>query len=255
MNTILHRNIDLVQIKLKAGVERYYFPQNVDWANKVIDRIAICLPNNQNNIDPMDGVGSVADFVAKPEFYLYMSDANEKEIFHEVFSDNFVNRNNYIIDIHKKLNLSLCYMNFTQAPAADQTLLMYVFYGDREVTEFEYPVNSITVDFEMQPNEELTFQELINQYVHALPAKIKGIVAWNPEANPTYLTMRDHQLTYVIRDLHTEMLRPDMYQAGTSATDTQVHPMWFDDIDIDFDYSRVRNAVAATIHPKLTFYF
>lgn len=256
MKAVLHKNIDLVQIALKTGVERYYFPQNVDWADKVIDRIAICIPDAAC-IDPMNGETQVASIngTGTPEFFVYISDAASKEIFHEVSMENLFNRNNYILDVHKQLDLSLCYISFAQAPSADMTLLMYVYYGDKVADDFEYPKESITASFTMQPNEELTFQELINQYVHALPSKIKGIVAWDTENNPAYLTMRDHDLTYVIRSLHTDMLRPDMYNGGTSAVETQVHPLLLADIDIDFDYSRIRNAVNAQINPVLTFYF
>ena len=256
MKAVLHKNIDLVQIALKAGVERYYFPQNVDWADKVIDRIAICIPAAPG-IDPMDGETQVASITGTgiPEIFVYMSDAQQKEIFHEVSMENLINRNNYILDLHKQLDLSLCYISFAQAPAADMTLLMYVYYGDKEVDDYEYPKESITASFPMDADAELTFQEIINQYVHALPGKIKGIVAWNAELAPAYLTMRDHDLTYIIRSVHTEMMRPDVYFGGTDAVNTQVHPLLLDDIDIDFDYSRIRNAVSSPIQVKLTFYF
>ena len=68
MKAILYRNIDLLRIPIKAGVKEYYFPQNVDWANSKIDRIAVCIPDAPCN-DPMDGTTPVLSLGDMTDLY------------------------------------------------------------------------------------------------------------------------------------------------------------------------------------------
>lgn len=37
----LYKNIDIVQINLKAGVREYFLPKNVSWFDKVVERIVV----------------------------------------------------------------------------------------------------------------------------------------------------------------------------------------------------------------------
>ena len=140
--------------------------------------------------------------------------------------------------IDSKLDLSLCNLYFTTAPAADYTLLLYV-YHDTKVVDRELPENSLTLEFELQANQDINLQDIITTYIHALPAKVKGLIVWSSSA-PAYITLRDYKLTYVLQNLHSEIARPNMN--GGSAPDTQVTPMLFDNIDIDFQYSHIREA-------------
>ena len=110
-----------------------------------------------------------------------------------------------------------------------------------------------TERFPLAANAQITFQEIINTYIHALPAKVRAISCWDAEQNPAYMTLRDHQLTYILRDVHTELCRPQM--VGESAEKTQVHPFYVDNIDIDFDYSFIRNATSSGNIQTLTFEF
>lgn len=254
MKATLYRNIDLVQIPLKAGVKEYFFPQNVDWAGKKIDRLSFCFPDTAGT-NPVDGTTPYADTNNVPELYLSLYNANEKELMHEVFIQNLVHLNNNPVEVHDTINLSLSRMVLSTAPASDMTMLIYVYWGSVEKEDYDMPMRSVTAVFPMDADQELTFQEIINQYVHALPGRIKAITAWDTEINPAYITLRDTNLTYIFRYVHTELMRPSDYYLGTGAEDMQEHGLLLDDIDIDFDYSRIRNASNGPILMKLTLYF
>ena len=43
MKLQFYKNIDCVQINIKQGVREYFFPTNVDWADKKIDKMIISL--------------------------------------------------------------------------------------------------------------------------------------------------------------------------------------------------------------------
>ena len=247
MKATLYRNIDLVRIPIKAGVSEYYLPQNVDWANEHIDRIAICMPENGDYLDPVDGVTPIYSNGQGDSHDAYVSlyNADEKEVMHEVYFDNLLSCNNHPVVVDDVLNLSLCRINFTQTPTADATLLVYVYWGGRVEEDYDMPNNSVTA----------VFQELINQYIHALPGRVKGITVWDAEQTPIYMTLRDHKLTYILQSVCAELARPADYVFGNTARDMQEHPLLLDNLDIDFDYSRIRNASANDIDVKLTFYF
>lgn len=255
MKATLYRNIDLVRIPIKAGVSEYYFPQNVDWANERIDRIAICMPENTDYLDPVDGVTPIYDAMKSYDAYISLYNKDEKELMHEVYFDNLLSCNNHPVVVDDVLNLSLCRINFTQTPAADATLLVYVYWGSRVEEDYDMPTNSVTAVFPLAANAQITFQELINQYIHALPGRVKGITVWDAENTPIYMTLRDHKLTYMLQSLCAELARPADYFYDTYAYAMQEHPLLLDNLDIDFDYSRIRNASANDIDVKLTFYF
>lgn len=254
MKATLYRNIDLVRIPIKAGVSEYYLPQNVDWANEHIDRLAICMPENRDYLDPVDGTTAVYDMAYSRDAYVSLYNKEEKELMHEVYFDNLLSCNNHPVVVDDVLNLSLCRINFTQTPAADATLLIYVYWGSRVEEDYDMPNNSVTAVFPLAANAQITFQELINQYIHALPGRVKGITVWYAEDTPIYITLRDHKLTYILQSLCAELAKPADYQGGGLGM-IQEYPLLLDNLDIDFDYSRIRNASANDIDVKLTFYF
>lgn len=255
MKAKLYRNIDLVCLPIKAGVKEYYLPQNVDWANKKIDKLLFCCPQSPG-LDPMDGTTSVVNIatIGGLNAYVNLYGNGEKEIMHETHIDNLLSINNEPLEVNAVLNLRLSNIRLATAPVADGTLLMYVFYGTSTAEDYELPTNSLTCVFPMAANEELTFQELINQYVSSLPGKIKGICCYGAEYNPAYMTLRDKSLTYIINSVHTELMRPNIYN-GSTAEDIQEHTFWLADLNIDFDYSRIRNAQNAATTQTITFYF
>lgn len=253
MKTRLYKNIDLVRIPIKTGVSEYYFPQNVAWVDKTIDEIIVVAPNSNSTIDPVDGVTPVLDASQINDLYFNLYANDDTEITHDLSFEQIMHLNNHRLPIGTALNLALCRLYFTSAPAADSTLLLYVTYSSRIVEDYDVPQHSVTVEFPMDANEEINFQYIINTYLHAIPKRLKGILCWNAESTPAYVTLRDYALTYNIRYAHTELMRPDM-NTGT-ALGSQLVPFYTDDLDIDFDYSNIRNALNTQVTQKLTFLY
>ena len=249
MKTNLYRNIELVRIPVKQGITEYYFPQNVSWADETVERIVPVIPSHAC-VDPMDGVTPVMDQSLYKDLYFNIYSAEQKELFHAVSAEQLAHTNNNPVALNSKLDLSLCNLCFSDAPTADCTLLLYVYHGNKEVEIETMPEKSITVEFELQAGEEINFQDIIQTYIHALPAKVKGVMFWNAETSPAYFTLRDYKLTYMLQNLHSELARPQMN--GGAAYNTQLAPMLFDNIDINFQYSHIRNCGSSAAVQKIT---
>lgn len=254
MEANLYRNIDLLRIPIKAGIQEYYFPQNVDWADNKIDRIAVCIPQVAC-LDPMDGITpilSLSDMANKDVFFNIYS-ADQRELLHAVSFEQLLHTNNHPLYLDAKLNLSLCNFYFKTAPAADCTMLIYVFHDTDHKQNYCMPDNSVTLEFPLEADQEINLQQLITTYIHALPAKVKGVMFWDAANNPAYITLRDYELTYILQNIHSEMARPPMN--GATAPDTQADTLLFDNIDIDFQYSHIRNAESKANTQKITFLY
>lgn len=251
MKTTLYKNVDLVQIPIHRGVDEYYFPQNVSWSKKKVDKIVLCAPQNACS-SPVDGTPVLLRNELK-DVYFNIFTSDDREIMHDTYCSEFVHTNNYPIEINAELNLSVCRLFFRTLPQNDACLLFYVFYDSEIVEDYQPSKRSVTVRFPLGAGEKITFQEIINTYIHALPAKVRAISCWDATENPAYITLRDHQLTYILRDVHTELCRPPMI--GDGGEKTQVQPFYVDNIDIDFDYSFIRNATDNANIQTLTFEF
>lgn len=252
MKTELYTNCALVRVPIVAGTDEYYLPQNVEWANKKIDKMVICAPS-MTCVDPIDGQTPVLGFSDIADCFINLYDSNNRELMHDVSFEQILHRNNNVLRVDASLNLSLCRIYFTTPPAADATLLLYVFYGTRTEEYYELPKKSITAVVPLTPNQEMTFQEIINTYVHALANKIKGIYVWDAENNPAWVTLRDYDYTYQMANVHTELMRPDMN--GGTAENSQARGFFLNDLDIDFDYSHIREAAGQYAYVKMTFLF
>lgn len=254
MKAELYKNCSLVRLSIKAGVADYYLPQNVDWAAKKVDKLLIVAPDNNLSVDPVDGKTPVLSYstLESLDGYITLYDADNRELMHDVSVKQLSHYNNNPLYVNAELNLSLCRISFMTAPVADATLLLYAFYETRTEDYFDMPRKSVTAVFDLAANQELSFQEIINTYVHALPAKIKGIVWWD-NSNPAYLTLRDYDLTYQMASVHSELCRPDMN--GGSAMRSQGQLFFVDDIDVDFDYSNIREAAGQVSTQKITFLY
>ena len=252
MKTRLVKNIDLVRIAVKNGVTDYIFPQNVAWADKVVEKIVVCAPQAVC-VDPVDGTTAVMDASVIDNLYFSLYNESNEELFHDLSYESLSHRNNHVLPIGSKLNLSLSRLYFTDAPQADYTLLLYVFYEGRTVEDYEIPKRSVTVEFPLQANQVISLRDIMSTYIAEIPETLKGIVAWNAATAPAYLTLRDYKLTYNLHDVHTELMRPDM-NAG-SAQDSQAMVLYTDNLDIDFDYSHIREAAGQNSTQRLTFLY
>lgn len=248
MKTIKYKNIELLRVSIKSGETDYYFPQNVSWAGCKIDKIVACLPKNAC-VDPYDGVTPVMTKADAGDLFFNIYSKDQKELLHAVSAEQIWHKNNNPLLLNSELDLSLCNLYFTSAPAQDMTLLLYVFH-DTAVAEDELPENSVSAEFELQAGEEINFQQIITTYIRAIPAKVKGMLFWNAETAPAYFTLRNYEQTYMLQNLHSELARVNMN--GGSAEDSQVAPMLFDNININFQYSHIRNCGASAAVQKIT---
>ena len=249
----LFRNIDLVVIPIKAGTADYFLPKNVDWAAKPIDKIVICAPSVSGELSPIDGITPVMTYadVLAADLYIDLYSASEETICHGLHVSNMMHNNNYSLTIGQTISRDLSQLHFANAPVQDACLLLYVFTDTKEDLDAEPSKKNITLRFPMAANERLTMRYVINTYVHAPGEKVRGISMYNPYNAPTYLTLRDHELTYFINSVHSELMRPDLYGAG-GAPDTQLQPFLLDCLDVDFDHSFIQNASANPIDVVMT---
>lgn len=252
MKANLYKNIDLLRINVKAGVDTYFLPQNVDWAAAKIDRMAICAPAKAC-IDPMDGVTPVmtADVLRRLSCYLDLYSSDQREILHSVSAEQLLHTNNHPVVVDSVLDLALCDIKFMTAPEEDYTLLLYVYHDNRRVEDYDMPNRSITVRFSLSAGEEINFREIINTYISALPATLKGVAFWGE--TPAYMTLRDKTLTYILQNLHSELARPMMQ--GASAEGTQINALLLDNININFEYSHIRNCSTKAENYTITFLY
>lgn len=252
MKTSIYTNCSLVRVPIKAGETDYYLPQNVEWAGKKIDKLLIVAPQVPCT-DPMDGVTPVMGISDLADCYITLNDSENREIMHDVLFENILHMNNNVIPVDAILNLSLCKISFTTAPLSDATLLLYAFYGTREEDYFDAPVRSMNFNFDLAANQEVSFRDIINFCIHAIPSTIKGIICWDAISHPVWISLRDHDLTYQMANIHSELCRPDS-NAGT-AYDSQAQIFYTNDLDIDFDYSHIREAAGIASSQRITFLY
>lgn len=252
MKAELYTNCSLVRVPIVSGESEYYLPQNVEWAACKVDKLVVCAPQTACT-DPVDGHTPVMIASDITDCYVSLYDVDGRELMHDVAAEQLVHTNNHPLYVNAKLNLSQCKITFTQAPSADATLLLYVFYGTRKEEYYDMPRKSVTAEFPLDADEQLTLQEVINTYIHALPSKVCGLVFWNAVSDPAFVSLRDYTLTYQMANIHSELARLDMN--GGSADASQAQLFLLNDLDINFDYSYIRNATSSTNTQKITFLF
>lgn len=250
MQSKLLRNIDIVQINITAGQDEYYFPKNVDWNNRVVDRIALVAPT-ATITSPIDGVTHVLKHSEIKNCYLDLYSKDDKDLARELNYEQILQTNNHPYLINDKLNLDLSRIYFTEAPTVSGCILLYIFYNGIDRPEEEQSRKSLTVRFPLAANEKITFTDLVNTYMYASGHKVRGIQVWDAESKPAYITLRDHELTYIMNNVYSGLFRPQM--GGATAESVQVDPAVFDSLDIDFDYSFIRNATNGSVVQKITF--
>lgn len=252
MRAELYKNIDLVQIDIHAGVSEYTFPKNVDWANEKIDHLILVAPT-ASMVSPMDGTTPVLTAAQISDLYFELYTGTNKELAQSLHYTNLLHTNNQPVRIDSTLSLQLSRLVFTTAPVTDGCLLLYAFYGGRIEENYDMPRNSVTIDVTLKANEQRNLREIIQRTIYADGKKVRGLEIWGGEVKPTYLTLRDYQLSYIISNMYSGLARPLM--AGASADKTQTHMFLLDQQDIDFENSYIRNAVNSANTQKITIYF
>lgn len=234
MKATLYKNVDLVQIPLEKGVTEYFFPSNVDWSNKRVDKLVfVGAGASTDMVSPMDGITPV--YTALDNIYLSIYSSDNIELLHDLLVRNLDAKANYPVLLNSKLNLQVCRIHLQNEISGTAVLLCYVFYESKTCDNYELPKKSVTTHFALAAGEKRTFREIIDTYIHALPAKVKCITSWGTPGG-CYLTLRDHKLEKVFNSITDILLRPQ------TAVQAQVCPFFVDDLDIDFDYSFVQNS-------------
>lgn len=251
MKLQFYKNIDVVQINIKAGVTEYFFPSNVDWADKKIDKLIVYGSNPETGeLSPIDGVTPIMDREQVDNAYFDLYDENNVQIGYNVSAINLMHTCNYPFEINSKLGLQTSKIMFSAAPDEDCCMLLYVFYDTNTVDGDDVPNRSVTVNFTLRGGEELALSKVIDTYIHSQSRKLKGINLWGGYGYWSYLfiTLRDYNNKTVIKMLPAGMCRPPMgvdsiAEMATSfsekAQSVQVDSMYLDCADIDFDNSFV----------------
>lgn len=264
-----YKNIDLVQINVKAGVQEYYLPKNVDWADCVIDKILVYDAydgGNGSEVSPIDGTTRVIQLSNIEDMYFDLYNNEEVEIAHNLNATAILHSNNNPVEIKSKLSLNLSRIFLSTPIDQDGCLLLYVFYGAKEVETDDRPQRSVTVQFSLSGGEQITLSSVIDTYIHSQDYKVKGIDVWKGLG---YLTLRDYNNHCPILNLlHTRLCRPLMgteYTVGEATPeercmDVQMNPLYLDNVDIDFDNSFIlssypKDEIAFKQEFIITFYY
>jgi len=250
----LYKNVDLVQINIKTGVSEYTFPKNVDWADKNIDRLVLVAPT-ATMVSPIDGVTAVMTKtqVETANLFFDLYTADEKDLAQSLHYSNLIYTNSHQVRIDSKLSLQTSRIFFTTAPVADACLLLYAFYDSKTVEDYDMPRRSRTIDVELAANEQKSFKDIIARTFYADGYKVRGLEIYGGEVKPTYLTLRDHELSYVINSLYSGLCRPQLQGATAEATQKQMFLL--DEQNIDFENSFIRNAVNSANTQHITIYY
>lgn len=253
MKLQIYKNIDLVQINLKAGVSEYFIPQNVVWADEVVDKILVYPQGTvQNNVSPNDGVRELFNIENTPNIFFDIYSKDEQELAHNLSIQQILYANNCPVEINSKISLKSSRLFFSEAPRKDGCLLLYVFWGTKEVETDDRPQNSVTVTFRLDGKKIIPLDTVIDTYIHSQDKNVKGIAAWvgdiTDSATGVYITLRDYNYRTIVKKLALDMCRP-MLGADANGTlpywgvaqKVQVNPMYLDDENVDFSNSYIHN--------------
>lgn len=245
----LYNNIDLVQINIKAGVEEYYLPKNVNWRERTIDKIVLCLAEDGiTTLSPIDGQTVVLSAVSNLYFDLYAAD--DTQIARNLYFEELLHTNNHIQPLGVQLSLNLSRLYFTVPPEADGCILLYVYYGTK-IKDYEPTTKNVTVDVPLAANGKMSLQDIVDNYIMLQPETIKGIYVWYADEKPVYITLRDKDLKRSLNYIYGELCRPPMQ--GATAAETQLSELRFDGLNIDMLNSYIQNGQNTAITSKITF--
>lgn len=249
----LCNNIDLVQINIKNGVDEYYLPKNVNWRDRVIDKIVVALaPAGVATYSPIDGQTRVLEHSEVSDMYFDFYAADDSQIVRNLAYENILHTNNNPHELHAQLSLNLSRIFFTNAPSVDACILLYVFYGTKEA-EYTPLTKSVTVDVPIPASKHVSLQYILDNYVLMQPETIKGIYVWDAALNPVYVTLRDKDGLRTLNYIYCSMCRPPIISNPGYAEDTQLQELRFDNLNIDMLNSFVMNGQGTDVNVRITF--
>lgn len=244
----LINNIDIVQINVKQGIDEYYFPKNVNWRDRKIDKVLLAL-SDRELLSPIDGITPVFMRSQISNLYFDFFAADDHQIARNLYYEDILSDNNHPVMLGEVLSLNLSRLYFTKAPETNGCLLLYIFYGSKMV-EDSLSTQSITVSVDLPANGKMSLQEIVDNYIHIQPKRVKGIIVWN-QSEPSYLTLRNQSNDRVFNNVLSLLFRPPV--AENSDDYPQAFPARVDDIDIDMLNSYVQNATKWEARQMITF--
>ena len=244
-------NIDVFQINIEGSSQEYYFPQNVSWADKKINRIVVVGSTSQEGqTSPIDGQTPLLSVANLRNMYVDLVGKNDLEIARNLYVEQIIFFNNHIVNVNAVLALQLCRFTFSSAPEYG-CFLVYVIY---EESEKELLLSeSVTIQFPLSASADITIKEIIDEYMHAKTERVTAVVAWNAEETPFYLTLRDEKDTFVFNSVHSCLMRSQTNNGDPF--NSQIYPLALNFKDVDMDNSFVRNATNKDITITLTFFY
>lgn len=266
MKLQLYKNIDCVQIDVKAGVSEYFLPQNVDWADKKVDKLVVYGASPESGeLSPIDGINEVYDIDKVQSIYFDLYNQDGEPIAHSISAVNMLHTNNNPIEVNSQLSLQLSRMCFSQTPEDDGCVLIYIFWNSTEVETDDLPSQSVTVQFEVPSNTEVILSDVIDTYIHAQSKSLKGMMVWGAYTSYSglFITLRDYDYRTITKLLPIRLCRPPMgvddsfpeIGLAYKAQSVQVHSMLFDCADVDFDNSVIYNSYSVGVSGNVTITF
>lgn len=263
-----YKNIDVVQINIKAGVSEYFFPQNVDWADKKIDKMIVYGSNPETGeVSPIDGVTPIFDREQLDSVYLDLYAEDNTQIAYSMSAIDVLHTNNHPLEINSKISLQTSKLVFSEEPEEAGCILVYVFWNTNVVETEDVPNRSVTVDFTIKSGEEIKLSDVIDTYIHSQSKKVKGIYLWGGYGywSGLFITLRDYNYRTIVKLLPGGFCRPPMgvdpvMIGGTQSQkvqSVQVAPFYLDNADVDFDNSVIYNSLdgLATSQVTITFLY
>lgn len=270
------KNIDLVQIDVTTNSDQatsyelsYYLPKSVDWINRKIHKIVVAEPILSDAahqvISPYNGrnVYNHRDYEARREgeqeqgIYFDLYKQGGDQIARNLYVSELLSCNPHPYIIDEVLDLNLSKIHIPGKLWRSGCMLLYIFYDE---VEEDLPTNSVTVRFTLQPGQQLSFQELVNNYVHIQPNRIRGIIDWTEADAPCYLMLRDFDGRTILNNVLTCLFRspsgdPDNhYPYGVEGINYLRNQIYLPCADINFDYSYIQEAVGrASVEKIITF--
>lgn len=246
MKLQIYKNIDVVQINIKAGVSEYYLPKNVDWADKVINKLLIYAEYPEmEEYSPVDGVSRILNMDSVKDLYFDIYAHDGKEITHSMNGENLLYTNNNPIEINSQISLQLSRIFFAIPPRFNASLLLYVSW-DNIITENDnIPNENVTIKFDIKKGETRMFSDIIDSYIRAQGNKVRGIIHWGDiiKGNGTFLTLRNRNRQTIIKSLPLNLCRPPMALSDVQLNEAeyiQKGTLYLDCENIDFDNSYIQ---------------
>lgn len=266
MKLQFYKNIDVVQINIKAGVSEYFFPQNVDWADKKIDKLIVYGSNPETGeLSPIDGITPIYDREELGNIYFDLYAEDNTQIAYSMSAVDILHTNNHPLEINSKISLQTSKMVFSKEPVGSGCVLVYVFWDTKTVETDDIPNRSVTAQFNLRAGEEIQLSKVIDTYIHAQTKKVKGIYLWGGYGywNFLFMTLRDYNYRTIVKLLPGGFCRPPMGVdpvkefdvISEQAQSVQVAPFYLDNADVDFDNSVVYNASEGEQESQITITF